>query len=127
MMTRPQRIEYEILECTLNRATHSEGYPSSVAAFTRRLQQYFSDISAQEFTEACKRLFQQGALAVGRLKNPVELDGRRDYRGDGDEDFFADARQGFYLRRTSLSRVYLGELADHIEAPLGFKPKNLNR
>jgi len=33
MMTRTQRIEYEILDCALNRANTNEGYSSSVNMF----------------------------------------------------------------------------------------------
>ncbi len=122
MMSREQRMEYEILYCALNRATHSEGYASTVAAFTKRLREYFPDIQAHEFVAACKHLVQQGALNLQMFKSPGPLEGLRDYRGDVDDAlFFDDIQREFYLRRTVLGQAYCDKLSAHIEAPPGFR------
>src|SRR5579859_6665759 len=99
MMTREQRIEYEILDCVLHRSTHSLGYSSTTTIFTERLRKYFPDIDIREFPEACRRLVLRNALDVEPANShdaPVKL---RDRRGVIDNDIFSGLLKGqFYLR-----------------------------
>jgi hypothetical protein len=68
MMTRPQRIEYEILDCAINGARGADdGYATTLAAFLQRLQELFPGIEAHEFTDACMRLVEQNALRLSKL------------------------------------------------------------
>jgi len=127
MMTREQRIEYEILNCALNGAIHSDGYATTVSKFTERLGQCFPDIRHQEFTAACERLFQQQALAL--RKAPKSVVGWLDYRVTAEDDapFSADDRGNFYLSPAPMSRTYFNRLSGYLEAPAGFKPGSLLR
>ena len=58
-MSRLQRIEFEILDCAINRANNSDGYTTTVNMFLTRLEQLFPDMSKQELKEACKGLVRQ--------------------------------------------------------------------
>jgi hypothetical protein len=69
MMTREQRIDYEILDFTLNATTGAHGYATTVPKFLNRLRELFPDVAAREFTDACKRLFKQDALHLQALDN----------------------------------------------------------
>ena len=62
MMNRQQRLDYEILHCTLNEAPSGEGYTTTLAVFIKRLGRLFPDVEAFEFTDACARLYVNGAL-----------------------------------------------------------------
>jgi len=128
-MTRAQRIEYEILDCALHGWMRSEGYATTVGGFAERLRQCFPDIQHQEFTEACKRLFQQQALDLRKLDNSGAVVGLLDFRGTREDEmaFFADARAVFYLRPRPLSQTYFGRLSAHLEAPSGFRRGRLRR
>ena len=64
MMSRLQRIEFEILDCAINRANTNDGYSTTVNMFLTRLEQLFPDVSKQELKEACKGLVRQKAIEI---------------------------------------------------------------
>ena len=64
MMSRVQRIEYEILDCALNRATHSEGSSTTADMFPARLENLFPNIETREFQQVCQTLTRQKAIEV---------------------------------------------------------------
>jgi|HubBroStandDraft_4_1064222.scaffolds.fasta_scaffold908260_1 hypothetical protein len=116
MMSREQRIEYEILDCALNQANHSGGHHTAVILFMARLQQLFPGIEAREFRGACKELVRQDAV---ELAFPSVI-GYRHYRGASDDTDFSDAKT-LRLATTPSSRAYFHRLSALIEAPAGFR------
>jgi hypothetical protein len=80
MMTRAERIEYEILDCCLNKTPDPEGWRTTRDVFLTQLLQLFPDAEPHEFAEACKRLALAGALTL-RMKEPGTEKFYRDYRG----------------------------------------------
>lgn len=121
MMTREQRIDYEILDCALN-GSRGNGYSTTVREFLKRLRIIFPRIVAREFTEACKRLSEQQILHLHRFDQ--KLDGFRAYEGARDDmDFFDDACDGFFLRANVQSQKHFRQLSVLIEAPIGSKRK----
>ena len=87
MMTRAQRIDYELLDCAIHGFRDSRGYvtaaTTTVPAFLKRLRVLFPDSVAQEFTDACKRLSKQDLLHLQKFDN--EIGGFRDYQDERDE------------------------------------------
>ena len=116
MMSRGQRIEYEILDCALNQANHSEGHYTAVTLFMARLQQLFPDIGTREFRDACKKLARHEAI---ELAFPG-AGGYRHYRGADDDAEFFEATT-LRIAPASSSYAYFRELSALIEAPAGFK------
>jgi hypothetical protein len=112
MMTRVQRIEYEILNCVLNEAKHIGGYPTTVAMFLARLGRLFPDVGPQEFREACKCLVLQKAIEV----NLPHIS----YKGADDDAEFLAAKM-MLLKPTRFSRPYFRQLSALIELPASFK------
>jgi hypothetical protein len=117
MMSRVQRIEYEILDCALNRATPSEGFITTVILFMRRLEILFPDIETIEFTQACQGLTRLSAIAVSF---PTIAAGYIHYQGADDDAELFDAKT-LRLAPTSFSQAYYRQLSALIEAPTGFK------
>jgi hypothetical protein len=101
MMSREQRIEYEILDCTF-RDDLGPGYLTDTKTFTQLLRGLFPDIRPEEFTDACKRLQKGDRLDVRyRVGEDVQM-------------VFAGK---FYLARARLSHDYFEELRRLIELP----------
>jgi hypothetical protein len=120
-MSRDQRIEYEILDCCLNRTPDPEGWPTSLEAFLTQLLHLFPDARPHEFAAACKRLALAGALTL-RMKERGTWKIYRDYRGElDDEFFFHERRREIRFREAPMSRVRFNRLAALIEPPAGFK------
>jgi hypothetical protein len=109
MMDRCQRIEYEILDCALNKARHSEGYATTLPAFVARLQQLFPDLQTAEFVSITKWLFRQKLLGLRKSAGVFF----RDYRGEHDDHEFFYAGD-FYLRPTILGEGYYRDLVRKI-------------
>jgi len=120
MMSRRQRIEFEILDCALNRVPeghHSEGYSTAVIVFLKRLRLLFPDVETREFKEACKGLALQNAIQISF----PSTGGYRTYRGGVNDDVeFFDAKV-VRLKSASGSHGYFRELGALIEVP-GLKP-----
>ena len=115
MMTRPQRIEYEILDCAINGARGADGYTTTLAEFLMRLRALFPGIEAPEFTDACRRLVEQNALSLRKLGT--------EYR-DGPNDvtcFLNEPRVVFHLHSSANSQPYFKELSAFIDMPGKFK------
>ena len=121
MMTREQRIDYEILECALNGSRGSGRYATTAPAFLKRLRELFPDIVAWEFTDACKRLFKQNVLHLRKFDN--DLGGLRDYQGARDDvTYFGADSKGFYIQASGVQgQKYFKQLSALIEGPAGFK------
>jgi hypothetical protein len=120
MMTRKQRIDYEILDCVLNRSRGSHGYSTTVPAFLMRLRLLFPDSVAREFTDACKRLSEQAVLHLQKYDRNIE--GFHDYQDARDDVTFLDANSdGFILRASVETEKYFRQLLVLIVAPVGFK------
>ena len=101
MMNRDQRIEYQILECTIN-ADLASGYLTDTRAFTQLLSRLFPDIREEEFIACCKRLVVANSL-------DVRFSGYRNER-----TAFAST---FYLAHTALNHRYFQELRRLVEVP----------
>lgn len=119
MMTRAQRIDYEILDCVLNDAVHSLGYISTLAEFMARLAQYFPDILPVEFMASCKRLTRADALEFRLLRGLDDVE--EVHAIDFETALAKNPECQFHLRRASNSRKSFSELMNYIEAPPGFK------
>jgi hypothetical protein len=101
MMSREQRVHYEILDRVF-KADGVNGYATDTRAFTESLLPLFSDISHEEFTAACRQLIVGKRLDI-------------QYHGLGDEqNVFAGI---FFLSRAPLSRAYFDELRRLIDVP----------
>jgi hypothetical protein len=122
MMSRAESIEYEILDCALNRATQREGYATTVNLFLTRLEQLFPNIEEPEFRQACKRLTRQKAIEVSF----PSVGGYRNYTGDDDDVEYSNAKT-VRLQPASLSHVYFRQLSALIETPPGFERHGLRR
>jgi len=120
MMSREERIEYEILDCILNHRG-DEGVSTTVPGFMMRLVALFPGIQVGEFASACRRLLALDALDLSVFD---KADGvRRDYR-DGRDDvefFYADPKTKLHLRASAASRAQFTRLAALIELPAAFK------
>jgi hypothetical protein len=92
---RRQRIEYEILDCVLHNARHSEGYATTLPAFLERLQQLFPDLQTAEFVSITKWLFRQKLLGLRKSAGVFF----RAYRGEHDDHEVKQEAKG---RRISL-------------------------
>jgi hypothetical protein len=101
MMSREERIEYEILDCAL-RADVGPGYLTDAKTFTQLLRKLFPDIQPQEFTDTCKKLIKEGRVDVR-------------YQDGEDEQMVFAGR--FYLACAPRSHEYLEELRQLIELP----------
>jgi hypothetical protein len=124
MMSRQQRIDYEILDCAVNGFRDSKGYATAatttVPAFRKRLLVLFPDSVDQEFTDACKRLSKQGLLHLQKFDN--ELGGFCDYHDERDDVAFFGANSNVFCLRASVqSQKYFKQLSTLIDAPSGFK------
>jgi hypothetical protein len=121
MMTRAERIEYEILDCALNRTSAPEGWPTSLELFLMQLCELFPDIRARELIEACKRLAVQGALTL-RKKEPGRGVLYHAYRGEHDDEaFFHNNCSELRFQQASMSWAHFKSLAALIEPPVTFK------
>ena len=121
MMIRAERIEYETLDCALNRTSTPEGWPTRLELFLMQLRDLFPDVERQELIEACKRLAMQGALTL-RKKEPGRYLVYHDYRGAHDDAvFFHETRPELRFQEASMSRDHFKSLAALIEPPAGFK------
>jgi hypothetical protein len=121
MMTRAERIEYEILDCALNRSFAKEGWATSLQTLVLQLHNLFPDIDRGELVEACKRLAMSGALIV-RKQGPNPDAGYDDYHGEHDDQhFFRNDRDHLRFQKSPLSGVHFRNLAARIELPPGFK------
>jgi hypothetical protein len=125
MMTRTERIEYEILDCCLNKTSDPEGWPTTRDAFLTQLLQLFPDAVPREFAEACKRLALAGALTL-RIKEPGMQKIYRHFQGERDDEaFFYGTRREFRFQEAPMSRAHFKRLAALVDAPAGFKrPRN---
>lgn len=121
MMTREQRIDYEILDFALNASRDANGYVTTVPAFLNRLRELFSDIASRELTDACKRLVTQNALHLQRYdKSSSTL---LDYQDERDDvTFFDSGSEGICFKTKTQSQRCFRQLSALIEAPVGFKP-----
>ncbi len=54
MMTWEQRIEFEILDCALNKAPPAVGYVTTVPVFVGRLRELLPGLLVDELRQACK-------------------------------------------------------------------------
>jgi hypothetical protein len=101
MMSRQQRIEYEILDFALKSGLVS-GHPTSTRAFTQSLRWLFPNVQAEEFIEACQRLIGENRLDVQYLA------------GDDAQNVFEGR---VFLKPAALSHDYFQELQGLIEMP----------
>lgn len=114
MMERAERLDYEILDCALNRAIDSRGYPTTVTQLLKRLRELFPDLQPAEFIAACRRLRRQDALHLHLATVGVW----RDYRESVDDE--ALLSQEFWLRAGIHGPQYFRQLSALIEVPPGF-------
>ena len=115
MMTRDQRIEFEILDCTLNRAIATGGWPTSLEVFLLKVCDLFPDVELGELIIALKRLSVEGALTLWKKEpGPTYCDYRDDH---DDEIFFHDRRCELHFQEASFSRVHFARLTALIELP----------
>lgn len=114
MMSRQQRIEYEILDLVL-KADPATGYLTNTQNFTRLLRWLFPDIQSEEFIEACKRLHCESRVALRFRKAQPEGSADQRYCGANDEPVFLAGK--FYLARTSGSSEYFHHLRGLVELP----------
>jgi hypothetical protein len=115
MMTRDQRIEFEILDCTLNRDISRGGWETSLEVFLLQVRELFPDVEPQELIAAFKRMALENALTLFKVELGPTY---RDHRGeDDDEVFFRDRENKLRLQGASLSRPYFAQLAALIELP----------
>jgi hypothetical protein len=121
MMTRSERIEYEILDCALNRTSSQEGWPTSLDAFLTQLRNLFPDVERQELIEACKRLAKRGVLTLRKKELGRQL-AYRDYRGKHDDEaFFHETLGELRFQEAPISRAYFSKLTALIVPPAGLK------
>lgn len=131
MMSREERIEYEILDCVLNRAIDSRGWPTSVRLFVSELRQLFPDAKSQEVVEASKRLAMTGALVLSK-KEPLSGSAQRprgglnallhNYEGEHEDGaFFYEDRGELWFQRAPMTRAHFQKLRALVEPPSGFK------
>jgi len=115
MMTRPQRIEYEILGCAMNGSRGAEGYTTTLAEFLSRLQELFPGVEPLEFKDACRPLVDQNALRLRKLE--------KEYcRGFDDVAFFIDdPNAGLHFHASAQTPLYFRWLSAFIDMPAGFK------
>lgn len=106
MMSREQRIDYEILD-NVFKAHPVCGYATDSRTFTDSLLALFSDIQPEEFIAACRRL-------IGKK--------RLDIRYEGNTCEAAVFAGNFFLARRTQSRVYFDELRRLIDGPLIRRP-----
>lgn len=116
MMSRAQRIEYEILDCAINQAAHSAGFTTSVVLFLRRLEKLFPDIKAWDLMQACRELTRLEAIEVSF----PSIGGYRHYRGPSDDAALCDA-ETLRFNPASQGQGYFRQLSELIDAPTGFK------
>jgi hypothetical protein len=110
MMTRAERIEYEILDCALNRARGPAGWPTSLEQFLTQLRDLFPDAESQELIETCKGLAMQQALIL-RKQEPGRRPIYHDYRGYlDDESFFGETHSELRFQEAPMSRYRLKNL-----------------
>jgi len=115
MMTRPQRIEYEILDCAINGSRGADGYITTLAEFLTRLQELFPGIEVREFTDACRRLVNQNVLRLRTLE--------QEYRGGLDDVafFIANPKVGLHFHPSAQAQRYFRQLSTFIDMPAEFK------
>ena len=115
MMTRPQRIEYEILDCAINGARGADGYTTTLAGFLMRLRALFPGIEASEFTDACRRLVEHNAVSLRKLGT--------EYPGGPNDvtSFLNEPRVAFHLHSSAKSRPHFQGLSALIDMPGKFK------
>jgi hypothetical protein len=101
MMSREQRIHYEILDRVF-KVDGINGYGTDTRTFTESLLPLFSDISPEEFTAACRRLVADKRLDIR-------------YQGLGDAQSVFGGQ--FFLFRAPLSRAYFDDLRRLIDVP----------
>jgi hypothetical protein len=85
MMTRDQRIEFEILDCALKRAAHMGGWPTTLEVFLLRVRDLFPDVVPQELIADFKHLAIEGALTLCKNEPGPTY---RDYRDGNDDEIF---------------------------------------
>ncbi len=121
MMSRAQRIEYEILDCALNRAARNQvvlglvgrrGFATNASRFMKRLRELFPDIEPHEFWRACLGLTRLSAINV----EFSVIGGYRNYQGAGDDQALFDAKT-LWLKPADHSRGYFRQLSALIEVP----------
>src|SRR5260370_19698106 len=132
MMSRAERIEYEILDCALNRAARSQvrlglvgrrDFATNASRFMKRLRELFPDIEPHEFSRACLGLMRLSAINV----DFSVIGGYRNYQGAGDDQALFDAKT-LWLKPADHSRAYFRRLSALIEVPaearrhFGFSP-----
>jgi hypothetical protein len=117
MMTRSQRIEYEILDCAINGAGRGRAYTTTVATFIERLRDLFPDIDPQEFTDASIRLVNLKALQVNGFDRST--DGPPDYPvlPESIPLRYSNSRLQITLHAAVKAQQYFKELAALIEIP----------
>src|SRR5260370_31557699 len=110
MMSRAERIEYEILECALTRAAPSQvrlglvgrrDFATNPSRFMERLRELFPDIEPHEFSRACMVLTRLSAINV----DFSVIGGYRNYQGAGDDQALFDAKT-LWLKPGDHSRSY---------------------
>jgi hypothetical protein len=120
MMTRDQRIDYEILVCILN-AAGADGLVTTAPRFMVRLRELFPDIQAAEFTDACKRLFAMRALQLHKLdKGRAVIDDDKD--ASDVEFIFTNPEVKLNLKTSEFSQRHFRRLSALIEPPAGCRP-----
>ena len=121
MMTRAERIEYEILDYTLTRSSSPQGWQTNLEQFLAQLRDLFPDAEQLELIAAFKRLTIQGALTLRK----IEPDGSsiyHDYRGSfDDEAFFGETRSELWFHEAPRSRYRFTNLMAMVTPPHGVK------
>ncbi|MGO9262181.1 MAG: hypothetical protein ACLQU1_38645 [Bryobacteraceae bacterium] len=113
MMSRKQRIDYEILDYAL-KADPASGYLTDTQKFTQLLRGLFPDIRPEEFVGACKRLHNENRLELRFRQGQQEGPAYQLYWDVGDEQMFLGE---FYLAHAVRSCDYFKELRRLIELP----------
>ena len=117
MMSRAERIEYEILDSALNQAAHSAGFTTSVVLFVRRLEKLFPDVTPHDLMHALRELTRLNAIDVSF----PAIGGYRRYCGPSDDAALSDAETLRFNPASECQRCFR-QLSELIVAPAGFKP-----
>jgi hypothetical protein len=107
VMARPQYIDYEILQLVINESRGHAGYTTTPKFFLKRLRQVVPTIEMAELSDACDRLYRQGALYLFKL-GPA---GIQEYRSFGLAFLYDESRGEIQMRLAPQSGTYLKELS----------------
>jgi hypothetical protein len=121
MMTRTERIEYEILDCALNRTRRE--WRTSIESFLLKIRELFPDAQREEVIRACKDLPIKGALTLRKVVFPgshsklaVES-AYHDCHDQHKDDIFLAAYSELRFQPAALRRLHFQRLLWLVELP----------